>query len=376
MVLLGLALLSLFIWIYLLFERGGFWRFSKLQASANLKPRERCKVVAIIPARDEADVIRESLESLAKQDFDGELRVIVVDDNSSDQTGDLARAAGVKVLSGAPLPNGWTGKLWAMEQGLVVAEAMQADFFLFTDADIRHDPKNLASLVGMAQAWNLDLVSHMVKLHCKTWPEKLTIPAFVFFFFKLYPPNWIASSFSKVAGAAGGCILIRPTALYAIGGLTAIRNELIDDCSLAKIVKWGGGRLWLGLSAKTESIRPYRGLGEIEQMVARSAFRQLDHSPVLLMGTILGLLVTYVLPMALALGGHDVPENARLVAGVAWVIMTCCYLPTIRFYNLNPLWAVGLPLTACFYLCATVDSALRYWRGKGEWKGRPSDSHP
>jgi len=357
------AALSLVIWLVLLLGRGWFWRVSTLQASADMRPLHRCRVVAIVPARDEADVIAESVGSLLRQDFDGELEVIVVDDNSSDGTGSLVQ--GARVIQGAPLADGWTGKLWAMQQG--VAAAGDTDFFLFTDADIRHDAHNVASLVGMAQHRQLDLVSHMVKLHCGTWAEKFTIPAFVFFFFKLYPPAWIASVKAKTAGAAGGCVLIRPGALAGIGGLAAIRGEVIDDCSLARAVKRKGGRLWLGLTATTESIRPYAGLGEIGRMISRSAFRQLDHSVLMLAGSVVGLLVTYVVPPMLGVSGS-------YAALLAWGLMTVCYLPMVRFYGLNPVWSLCLPLTACFYLGATVHSAVSYWRGRGGvWKGRAQD---
>jgi hopene-associated glycosyltransferase HpnB len=326
-----------------------------------MQPLSRCRVVAIVPARDEADVISEAITSLLQQDFEGELQVIVVDDNSSDGTGPIARDAGATVIQGSPLAPGWTGKLWAMQQGVQAAEQMSADFYLFTDADIHHNPRNVASLVGMAQARNLDLASHMVKLHCSTWAEKFTIPAFVFFFFMLYPP-------SKTAGAAGGCLLIRPAMLSKMGGLSAIRGEVIDDCSLAKAVKKAGGKLWLGLTAETRSIRPYARLADIGQMISRSAFNQLDHSALLLIGSVLGLLLIYVVPPALAFSGH-------YLGLAAWLLMTICYLPMVHFYKLNPLWAATLPLTACFYLGATVHSAISYWRGRGGvWKGRTQDS--
>jgi hopene-associated glycosyltransferase HpnB len=207
----------------------------------------------------------------------------------------------------------------------------------------------------------------MVKLHCSTWAEKFIIPAFVFFFFKLYPPAWIAKTSSSVAGAAGGCVLIRPSMLKKAGGLAAIRGEVIDDCSLAKAVKRSGGRLWLGLTSTTESIRPYTGLNEMGRMISRSAFRQLNHSSLLLAGSVLGLLVTYLFPFVLGVSGS-------YLALSAWALMTICYLPMVRFYGLNPLWSLTLPLTACFYLAATLHSAARYWSGRGGiWKGRAQD---
>ena len=363
----ALALLSLIIWLLLLFARGAFWRVSTLQASAGMQPITRCRVVAILPARDEADVIASSIASLQNQHFDGDLEIVVVDDNSSDGTGEVARASGATVLKGFPLPLGWTGKLWAMQQGVIAAKRLQADYYLFTDADIRHHPKNIAELVGIAQTRNLDLASHMVKLHCTTWAEKLTIPAFVFFFFKLYPPRWVESRVFKTAGAAGGCILIRPTMLESIGGLTSIRGEVIDDCSLARAVKRSGGRLWLGLSPSTESIRPYDGLLHIGRMISRSAFRQLNHSGLLLTGSVLGLIITYLIPPALAFIGS-------YLAVAAWFLMMICFLPMVRFYRLNLLWSLALPVTACFYLAATIHSAVNYWLGRGgQWKGRAQD---
>jgi hopene-associated glycosyltransferase HpnB len=365
---LALAALSLVIWLVLLLGRGGFWRVSKLQASAGMRSLEPCRVAAIIPARNEADVITPALTSLKNQEFNGGLQIIVVDDNSTDGTGELARRTGAGVINGLALPDGWTGKLWALQQGVTAAEPANPDFLLFTDADIRHDPHSVASLVGMAQAQNLDLVSHMVKLHCQTAAEKLMIPAFVFFFFKLYPPGWISSPKRKTAGAAGGCVLIRPEVLRRSGGLAAIRGEVIDDCSLARAVKRNGGRLWLGLTADTCSIRPYFGFRDIGKMISRSAFRQLDHSVVLLLGAVAGLVVTYLVPALLGL-------DRNYVALGAWLVMTVCYLPMVRFYKLNPLWALTLPVTACVYLAATLHSALQYWRGRGgEWKGRVQDS--
>lgn len=363
----ALAAVSLLIWLFLLLARGGFWRVSRLQASAGMRPSKPAHVIAIVPARNEADVIADAIHSLRNQQFDGALEIIVVDDNSSDQTFENARAAGASVIKGAPLAQGWTGKLWAMQQGVDAALASSPDYLLFTDADIRHDPHNVASLVGIAQARHLALASHMVKLYCRSWPEKLAIPAFVFFFFKLYPPAWIESQKLKTAGAAGGCVLIRPESLQSIGGLAAIRSQVIDDCSLARAVKRSGGRIWLGLSAATESIRPYNGLGEIERMISRSAFNQLNHSTLLLIGSVLGLLATYVLPLVLSLSGS-------YIAMAAWLLMMLAYIPMLRFYKLSPLWALTLPFTACFYLAATVHSAIAYWRGQGgQWKGRAQD---
>jgi hopene-associated glycosyltransferase HpnB len=245
------------------------------------------------------------------------------------------------------------------------------DFLLLTDADIEHAPENVATLVNVAEGGGYDLASLMVKLHCCTGAEKLLIPAFVFFFFMLYPPEWVRDPRRQTAGAAGGCMLIRPAALERIGGIAAIRPEIIDDCALARAVKRSGGKIWMGAAAEAHSLRPYKSFGEIERMIARTAFNQLKHSFWLLLGTVLGMLLLYVLPIALLASGSARPA---LVGAVAFALMTAAYLPMVRFYRLNPLWAVSLPLSAVFYTAATIQSAVNYWRGGGgEWKGRAQD---
>jgi hopene-associated glycosyltransferase HpnB len=364
--LVGLAAVPIFIWVYLLLGRGGFWRLRR--ANVTSAPQAK-RVVAVIPARNEAAVIQRALASLAPQVE----RIVVVDDGSSDETFELARAAvsNVAVLEGRALPPGWTGKLWALAQGVEHAQTLAPDYLLFTDADIEHGSKSVAELVEIAEARNLDLASYMVKLACVTAAEKALIPAFVFFFLKLYPPAWIASDRFKAAGAAGGCILIRPVALDSIGGLTAIRREVIDDCALARAVKRSGGRIWLGLTDETHSVRTYGGFRDIGHMISRTAFNQLRHSALLLEGTVVALTFTYLLPPVLLLTGKTWP---MIFGGIAWVLMSVAYLPTLRFYGRSPLWCLALPLITAFYMGATIYSAIEYWRGRGgEWKGRVQD---
>lgn len=379
------AALSLAIWLYLLLARGGFWRVARwLQPqTANLATRATGsrdrRVIAIVPARNEAGAIGRAVSSLLAQSLVPPLRVIVIDDGSNDGTADEARraaeAAGaggrLTVLRGAPLAPGWTGKLWAMSQGVAAAAAANPDFLLFTDADIEYVPGEVAALTDKAEAERLDLVSLMVRLSTATFAERCLIPAFVFFFLKLYPPAWIASPQSSVAGAAGGCMLIRPTALARAGGLAAIRGDIIDDCALARVVKSSGGRVWLGLARETRSLRLYGSFGEIGAMISRTAFNQLRHSYLALGATLLGLAVTYVVPPLLLL------TRAPIVMGLgaaAWLLMSGCYLPMVRFYRISPFYALALPLVALFYGAATVHSALQYAAGKGgKWKGRAQD---
>lgn len=354
----GLACLSVAIWVYLLFFRAGFWRVRNHLAPAGL-PRVARRVAVVIPARDEAESISETVRSLRGQ-TPAPLTVIVVDDNSSDGTGRLARQAGAQVLQGNPLAAGWTGKLWALAQGVAVAGELAPDYLLFTDADIAHDPASIQTLVGIAEHGGYDLVSFMVKLRCETLAERALIPAFVFFFFMLYPPG-------RTPGAAGGCVLIRPDALKRAGGLEAIRSHVIDDCALAGAVARSGGRLWLGLTDGTHSARSYGTFGDVGRMVARTAFNQLRHSTLVLIGTLVGLFVTYLLPIVLVCCGC-------WLAGVAWLLMSIAYAPIVRFYRVPVIWATVLPAIATFYAGATFWSALQYWRGTGGmWKGRAQD---
>ena len=378
MLTISAAVPGLLIWIYLMAARGFFWRVRR-----NVPPKVsghgfQGVVAAIVPARNEADVVGESVRSLLGQN--GALvRIFLVDDCSTDSTAQIARAAATAVgkaealtiVKGAPLPPGWSGKLWATQQGLEKAREINPNFLLLTDADIAHAPDSIATLISIAEAGPYDLVSFMVKLHCKSLAEKWLVPAFVFFFFMLYPPKWIANQRRKTAGAAGGCILIRPEWLERAGGIAAIRSEIIDDCALAARVKSAGGRLWLGLAKSTKSIRLYSTLSEIGRMISRTAFNQLRHSVWLFMISVFGLTLTYLAP-PLLLFSHN--RIAMVCGAVACVAMMIAYLPMVRFYGLNPAWVLTLPLTAVFYMGATVHSAWRFWSGQGgQWKDRVQD---
>ncbi|HLK07314.1 MAG TPA: glycosyltransferase [Candidatus Angelobacter sp.] len=377
--LIAAGVLSLLIWAYLVLARGGFWRISP-SAPVSDAQANPVRIAVIIPARDEADVVERAIRSLLQQSGPNMLHIFLVDDGSTDGTAQAAHAAAIAVkqeqnltvVPGSPLPPGWSGKLWAMQQGIEQAAKTAPDFFLFTDADIEHAPDSLATLVSIAQAGSYDMASFMVKLHCQSVAEKLLIPAFVYFFFKLYPPAWIADPRRSEAGAAGGSILIRPAALEKAGGIAAIRQEVIDDCSLAARVKGNGGRLWLGASATTRSIRPYEGFAGIGRMISRSAFNQLRHSSLLLLLSIVGMAATYLLPPALVFAAHRIVPAA--LGGAAWLLMVLSYWPALRLYRLNPLWALALPMAAVFYVGATFHSAWKYWTGRGgEWKGRIQD---
>ena len=357
------------IWTYLLFGRGGFWRLRVEDPVAS--KNTAASVAVVIPARDEADVIGLAVRSLKAQQYSGRIDVFVVDDASSDGTAEAAR--GVTVLSAGALPAGWTGKLWALSRGVERASASNPDWILLTDADIVHAPGNIASLVARAQAGGLDLASIMVRLRCSTLAERALIPAFLFFFLKLYPPRWIADSRSRTAGAAGGCILIRPSMLERIGGIASIRGELIDDCALARKVKAAGGRIWMGVSLDSVSLRGYAGFGEMGRMIARTAFTQLRYSWLLVLGAVAGMLATYVAGPALLIWGPSV--WARGLGAAAWALMIAAYWPSLRFYGMTAVWALVwalmLPAVAVFYTAATLYSGWAHWRGRGGgWKGR------
>jgi hopene-associated glycosyltransferase HpnB len=373
----GVVCLS--IWIYLLLAHGDFWKTWRMSAAETSVSVTNTRITVVIPARDEAEFIGKTVRSLLHQSLASSIHIFVVDDGSTDGTAEAAFDAArdcaaldrVAVLRGRELPAGWTGKMWALAQGVQQARKLQPDFLLFTDADIRHSPDNLARLVSLADSGNYDVVSLMVKLNCENFAELLLIPAFVFFFFLLYPPAWIRDPRRKTAGAAGGCILIRPSALRKAGGIAAIRGAIIDDCALARAVKGSGGLVWLGVSTDTVSQRPYRSFGEIERMIARTAFNQLHHSVLLLLGSLFGLSLAYLLPIGLLFS-----RDWRLImlGFVSWSLMSAAYVPMVRFYELPWLWAPTLPVTACFYMLATVHSAFNYWAGRGgEWKGRSQD---
>ena len=373
------GLVALLIWLAIVFARGGFWSVRRHLLPACEGEHRPVQVCAVIPARNEADTIARTVTALLRQKFNGTLRVIIVDDHSEDGTATVAaRAAEVigrrdalTVITGMPLPEGWTGKLWAVSQGLKKAQASSPDYLLLTDADIEHGPLTLSTLVAKAELEQLALTSLMVRLHCRTLPEKMMIPAFVYFFFLLYPPRWIANPQARTAGAAGGCILVRPDALARAGGIESIRSEIIDDCALAKAIKGSGGRVWLGLADVSSSLRPYKSVREIRRMIERTAFNQLKHSTPLLIGTAVGLLLTFVLPVALLLSGSPA---ATVLATAAIVLMLASYVSMVLYYGLLPIWSLALPASACFYLWATLQSAWNFYRGHGgQWKGRAQD---
>lgn len=358
---------SLAIWLWLVFAHGGFWLARERDTTVSSAPERWPSVVAVVPARDEAEVIARSVRSLAAQDYPGEFRVIVVDDNSRDGTADVVGSLGsdrVSVLAGKPLPAGWTGKLWAVAQG--IGSAGTPDWLWLTDADIEHAPDTLASLARRGEADGRVLISLMAKLRCDTLAERALIPAFVFFFQLLYPFAWVNRP-GPTAGAAGGCMLVRREALACAGGIGAIRGALIDDCALGALMK-RQGPIWLGLTDRSRSIRPYGRAGDVAAMIARSAYAQLHYSPARLAGTLLGLALVYLAPPALALFGGGI---ARALGLAAWALMAMSFQPMLRFYQRSPLWGVALPGIAVFYAGCTLQSASAHCRGRGGmWKGR------
>lgn len=384
---LVLTVLSLAIWVGLLYFRGQFWRTDQRLEHQVTDLPVFPSVCAIIPARNEASLLPVTLRSLLQQDYPGSLTTILVDDHSDDATATVAQSVAdasdkpwqLHVLCAQALPPGWTGKLWAIEQGIRQAQTLTPppDYFLLTDADIEHDAGNLRQLVAKAQQEDLDLVSLMVRLRCESFWEQLLIPAFVFFFQKLYPFRWVNDPCKAIAAAAGGCILISREALIRSGGIQVVRQALIDDCALAHAVKSSGqpsgkGRIWLGLSNSTCSRRPYPSLATIWEMVARTAFTQLNYSPWLLLGTLIGMTLVYVVPPVSAVLGVLTGNWLVAIAGLlSWLLMTYAYLPTIRFYRCSPLLAFCLPIIAFFYTLMTLDSAVRHWQKRGgTWKGR------
>ncbi len=375
---IGLVAVSLLLWIVLTFFWGAFWQLSAFDDDSHVPevlstwPR----VAAIIPARNEAETIARTVDSLVKQDYSGEFHAIVVDDHSEDGTAVLAMAAAetsgagnrITLLPAAQLQNGWTGKIWAMQQGVERAAPLAPEYLWFTDADIVHAPDTLRRLVSRAETRKLALTSLMVLLQAHSFPERLLIPPFLYFFLMLYPPRWIADPKARTAGAAGGCVLLHRTMLERLGGFAAMRAEVIDDCALARSVKRAGGAIWMGLTRKSVSLRAYKSFGEIRDLIARTAFTQLNYSPVLLLGTLLGMFLTYIVPPLFAFHTHPIVWRLSLAA---WALMTITYLPTARYYRRSPLWAPLLPIAAAFYSYATWLSAVRYLLGRGaQWKGR------
>jgi hopene-associated glycosyltransferase HpnB len=378
--LLGMTLLSLLIWVILLAGWGQFWRSDQRLPTETQDLPAWPSVWAVIPARDEATMLPETLRSLLRQDYPGSFQIILIDDQSSDGTADVARRTAVElgksddlqILSGQALPMGWSGKLWAVEQGIQAASVSAPDYLLLTDADIVHGSSNLRQLVSKASIENLDLVSLMVLLRCTSFWERFLIPAFVFFFQKLYPFPWVNDPQRKTAAAAGGCVLVKRESLAAAGGIAIVRQALIDDCALGAAIKNSGGRIWLGLSETTRSLRPYPSLETIWTMVARTAFTQLGYSPLLLVGALVGMVLVYLVPPLAVIAGLLLKDWPVTIAGlVTWLLMSLAYWPTVRLYRLSPLWAFSLPAIALLYNLMTLDSALRHWRGQGgAWKGR------
>ncbi len=368
------ALVPLLIWIYLLAARGGYWLARERddrEASID-EPEHWPSVVAVVPARDEADVIERSIGSLLQQNYPGKFRIILVDDQSRDGTADAARAFGrtdrLEILEGAQRPAGWTGKLWAVQQGADKATADDTpDYLWLTDADIAHVPDSLRRLVTRAERDKLVLTSLMAKLSCVTFAEHLLVPAFVYFFAMLYPFGWVNDPKRRIAAAAGGCMLVRREALEKAGGIASIRHDIIDDCALARRMK-EQGPIWLGLTNRSTSLRPYEHVSDVRKMVARSAFAQLGYSRLLLIGTVVGMIVVYASAPFVALFAWN---WAQLAGWITWAMMALSLAPTLRFYRLSPLWGAALPLIGLLYAVFTLDSAIQYWRGRGGmWKGR------
>jgi hopene-associated glycosyltransferase HpnB len=375
----------LVIWLYLLAARGGFWQAADREEGGNVDRHAANPtgntiwptISAVIPARDEAECVGETVASLLRQDYPGAFDVILVDDQSRDGTAQVAQNAAealgagnrLTVLSGRTLPGGWTGKLWAQHQGVEFADGkpQPPDFVLFTDADIVYGPDVLTSLAGRARAGGYGLTSLMVKLRCQSFAERLFVPAFIFFFQMLYPFAWANNPRRSTAAAAGGCMLVRREVLNAAGGMASIRTALIDDCALAKILK-AHGPIWIGLTDRVHSIRAYPAIGDIRRMVSRTAYAQLRYSPLLLVGTVLGLAITYLAPVALTLFASGV---AQFLGLFTWLLMAFAFRPTLRFYGLSSLWGLALPIIAAIYMAFTLDSAYQHARGRGGmWKGR------
>jgi hopene-associated glycosyltransferase HpnB len=364
-----IVLLALLIWVYLFFAHGRYWQSGPELPAAT--PPQSPQVDIVVPARDEAHTIAAAIGSLLGQDYRGVFRVILVDDNSTDGTAALAgtaaapgAAAGLQIISLQSKPAGWSGKLWALSQGIA---AGHAPLLLLTDADIVHDPRHLSSLVAKLLQSDVHMASEMVRLNCSSLAERALVPAFVYFFQMLYPFSRVNDPASRVAAAAGGTLLIRRDALQRIGGIEAIKNSLIDDVALAKAVK-ASAAIFLGHSALAASIRQYPRFADIWHMISRTAFTQLRYSAALLALTLLGLTVVWLVPAAAMVFGQG---WVRACGVAAFAIAAISYVPTLRRYGRSPAWAMALPLIAVFYMAATLGSAVNYWRGRGaRWKSR------
>lgn len=372
---LWIAALSLAIWAYCFLFRGGYWRARVEGDEPSPAPAAWPRVTAVIPARNEADSIADSLGSLLIQDYPGRLSIILVDDNSEDATAAIAESLAQRtgspvpltILRGAPLPEGWTGKLWALHQGIAAANREAPEFLLLTDADIVYEPGALRTVASRAASGRYTLTSLMAKLRCESFAERAFIPAFVYFFQMLYPFTWVNDQRKQMAAAAGGCMLIRAGALARAGGIAVIRDALIDDCTLARVMK-AQGPIWLGLTDRVRSIRVSAGLSDIHTMVSRSAYAQLRYSPILLALTLLGMALIYWAPPLIGLLGHGTAQGLALTA---WGLMTVSFWPILRIYGLNPLWAPALPAIATGYMAFTFSSAFQHMLGRGgRWKGR------
>ena len=373
-----LASLALVLWLYLLTSRGGFWRASEredIDAAIPSRSADWPHVVAVIPARNEAAVIGESLRSLLHQDYPGTLTIVLVDDHSADRTTDVAiaqaascRASNRFVALAAPkLPGGWTGKLWALRTGIRYVDSMVPlpDYLLLTDADIQHAPDTLMRLVARARRDGLALISLMAKLHCESMVERFFIPAFVFFFQMLYPFAWVNDQ--RRLAAAGGCMLVRRSSLLDSGGIDTIRGEVIDDCALARMLG-RQGPVWLGLSDRVRSSRTYGSYGDVRSMIIRSAFAELRYSTRWLAFALVAMAIVFIAPPLLAVFADDIQRGIGLLT---WALMALAFQPTLRFYERSPLWGIALPAIAGCYMVFTMDSAIQYARGRGgEWKGR------
>jgi hopene-associated glycosyltransferase HpnB len=373
-----LAAASCLAWFWLLLFHDNFWRADQRLRENSGALAQWPEVAVVIPARNEADVIAETIGSLVVQDYPGEFRIILVDDHSEDGTGAVARplagAERLHIIQAPPLQPGWTGKLGAMAHGAICAAEILPDhrYLLFTDADIAHPRDALRRLVLKAETDPRDLVSLMVRLHCRSFWERLLVPAFVFFFQKLYPFPAVNDDQSKTAAAAGGVMLVRREVLQRSVGLAAIRDRLIDDCALASLIQENKGRLWLGLAEETRSVRPYRGLGEIWDMVARTAYTQLNYSLIGLAGAIAGMSVIYLAgPVVFLTYSWHSLGLASSLGLLSWLLMGSAYLPTIIYYRQTPLFAALLPIVGLLYTMMTVSSAWRHWQRRGgAWKGR------
>ncbi|HKY95512.1 MAG TPA: glycosyltransferase [Kiloniellales bacterium] len=384
--LIALAALPALAWLYLLLAHGRFWLADQRLPQAGPRLANPPSVVALVPARNEAAVVGEAIASLLAQDYHGRVDVVLVDDGSTDGTADRARQAAaasaqadrLTVLSAPPREPGWVGKLWAVESGRRAWATSHAPpaYWWLTDADIGHAPEMLGRLVNKAEEERRALVSLMVLLWCRSLWERLLIPPFVFFFQKLYPFPRVNDDRSRLAAAAGGCMLVRADTLAHAGGLARIKDALIDDCALAAAIKPAARQesrgLWVGVTRKSRSLRPYRGLGEVWVMVARSAFTQLRHSSLLLLGTLLGMALLYLVPpVVVVLSPWHGDLVAALVALAAWLMMAVAIGPTERLYGQSWLWGLTLPLAGLLYSLMTFDSARRHWLGRGgTWKGR------